>query len=131
MRVPTSGWSFRQVPGWSDDEQLQRFYGHYFRVDTMDEVHEFKPWATDGSEFARRLQASLEYFLEQQPASTRDWLDFTGYQFFSEAELYGFLLDVYNYFYGDRSELPVPPDPERLPPRDDDRFWSEWRPVGE
>ncbi|MFJ9693094.1 hypothetical protein [Kitasatospora sp. NPDC101183] len=119
------------MPGWSEDERLQRFYRHYFRHDTMDEIGEFKPWATDGSEFAQRLRASLEHLLEERPASTTDWVRATGIQFYTEAELYGFLGDVYNYFYGSREEPPVPPDPERGPPSDDPRFWSEWRPDGE
>ncbi|MEV4559920.1 hypothetical protein AB0K51_23415 [Kitasatospora sp. NPDC049285] len=127
MPVPPLRWSFREVPGWSDDERLRRFYGSCFRIDTVDEIGEFKPFATDGSEFAGRLRESLEYLLEQRPASTRDWLGLTGFQFFTENELYGFLQDVYDYFYGVRSDPPVAPDPDRPPPSDDDRFWTEWR----
>ncbi|MGY4967966.1 hypothetical protein [Streptomyces sp. NEAU-S7GS2] len=54
--------------------------------------------------------------MEQQPASTKDWLSLTGFQFFSERDLYGYLLGVYEYFYRDRKEPPVAPDPEAPPP---------------
>ncbi|PBC83395.1 hypothetical protein SAMN05428945_1965 [Streptomyces sp. 2224.1] len=115
------------MPGWGEDERLRRFYESCFRGDTIHEIGEFKPYASDGSEFAHRLQVSLEYLLEQQPASTKDWLGLTGFQFFSEGELYGFLLDVYHYFYGDRAEPPSAPDPDRPPPGNQDQFWTEWR----
>ncbi|WP_143052979.1 hypothetical protein [Streptomyces sp. 2112.3] len=127
MNIPPLRWSFRQVPGWGEDERLRRFYESCFRGDTIHEIGEFKPYASDGSEFAHRLQVSLEYLLEQQPASTKDWLSLTGFQFFSEGELYGFLLDVYHYFYGDRAEPPSAPDPDRPPPGNQDQFWTEWR----
>ncbi|MFB7662637.1 hypothetical protein ACFC1R_01640 [Kitasatospora sp. NPDC056138] len=126
MKVPPVRWSFWDVPGWQQDERIRRFYRSCFGLEMIHEIDEFKAYAADGSEFAHRVQVSLEYLLEQQPASTKDWLGLTGFQFFSEGELYGYLLDVYDYFYGNRVDPPTVPDPDRHPP-DDRRFWSEWK----
>ncbi|MFC8721351.1 hypothetical protein [Kitasatospora sp. NPDC057198] len=112
VNVPPLRWSFRQVPGWSEDERLRRFYRACFRVDTVHGIGDFKPAATDGSAFADRLRESLRYLLERQPASTGDWLSLTGFQFADEGALYGFLLGVHDHFYGPRPDPPQVPDPD-------------------
>jgi hypothetical protein len=121
-----NSWTFWDVPGWREDVRLQSFYKNAFGPVAAFELAAYKGGATEGSAYADRLRRSLEYLLEQQPASIEQWLSLSGFQFFSEGELYGFLLEVYNYFYGDQDHPPVPPHPDRRPPSDDDRFWSDW-----
>ncbi|MFE7785243.1 hypothetical protein [Streptomyces nigrescens] len=118
MKTPSTRWSFWQIPAWREDERLRRFYRHCFGLEAIHEIGACKSYAADGSPFAHRLRGSLEYLLEQQPASTKDWLSLTGFQFFSERDLYGYLLGVYEYFYRDRKEPPVAPHSEAPPPEE-------------
>ncbi|AZS72756.1 hypothetical protein DDE74_18915 [Streptomyces lydicus] len=113
MRVAMASmrWTAWQIPGWRDDAWLREFYRNAFHPELIDDIAGWKPNATGDSEHARRLRASLEYLLEQQPADIDTWANITDYYFPSEGELYGFLLQVYDYFYGDREEEPYTPGP--------------------
>ncbi|MYT30818.1 MULTISPECIES: hypothetical protein [unclassified Streptomyces] len=103
-------WTAWQIPGWREDERLRTFYKNAFHPELINDIDGWKGGATDGSEHARRLRASLEYLLEQQPADVGTWQSMTRYAFHSEGELYGYLLALYEFFYGDRREPPVAPD---------------------
>ncbi|MFE7785241.1 hypothetical protein ACFU5I_29835 [Streptomyces libani] len=104
-------WTAWQIPGWRDDSWLREFYRNAFHPELIDDIAGWKPNVTGNNEHARRLRASLEYLLEQQPADIDTWANITDYYFPSEGELYGFLLQVYDYFYGDREEEPYTPGP--------------------
>ncbi|QKW20691.1 hypothetical protein HUT16_17880 [Kitasatospora sp. NA04385] len=77
----------------------------------IDDIEMYRDGARDGSPYAARLRASLEYLLEQRPASVKEWWSLSRYAFQSEDELYEFLADVHAYFYGDRVEPPIAPAP--------------------
>ncbi|KPC62906.1 hypothetical protein ADL29_16980 [Streptomyces chattanoogensis] len=104
-------WTAWRIPGWKDDERLRDFYQWAFLPDLIDDMAGRKAYVNDGSEHAQRLRTSLEYLLEQQPADADTWYSITGYSFSSEGELYGYLLEVYDYFYGTRAEPPFAPAP--------------------
>lgn len=105
------GWTAWEIPGWHDDERLREFYKNAFHPELIDDIEMYRDGARDGSPYAARLRASLEYLLEQRPASVKEWWSLSRYAFQSEDELYGFLADVHAYFYGDRVEPPIAPAP--------------------
>lgn len=104
-------WTAWDIPGWHDDPKLRQFYKHAFHPELIDDIAMFAAQATRGDETAGRLRASLEYLLEQRPASIRQWSSLTRYPFESEDELYGYLREVHEFFYGYRTEAPIAPAP--------------------
>lgn len=104
-------WTAWDIPGWHDDPRLQEFYKNAFHPELIDDIAVYKAPATDNSEYARRLRASLEYLLDQRPASIKEWWSLTRYAFQSEDELYGYLQELHEYFYGGRAEAPIAPAP--------------------
>ncbi|MGW4381709.1 hypothetical protein [Kitasatospora sp. NPDC004531] len=113
--MTVNAWTFWDLPGWREDDRLRSFYKHAFHPEVAYELDRYKAGANDGSEYSVRLRKSLEYLLEQQPATTKNWLALSGTQFYDEGELYGFLLQLYEYFYGSREHRPLPPDPSTWP----------------
>ncbi|MEV7186461.1 hypothetical protein [Kitasatospora sp. NPDC093102] len=107
-------WTVWEIPGWHEDERLREFYKNAFHPELIDDIAVYRESARDGSPHAGRLRASLEYLLDERPASTREWRSLTRYSFQSEEELYGFLADVRAYFYGERVEPPIAPAPGPL-----------------
>ncbi|MFJ1753661.1 hypothetical protein [Kitasatospora sp. NPDC088134] len=121
-----SRWTFWDLPGWHEDERLRSFYKHAFSPFAYYEMDRYKGGATEGSAYSERLRVSMEHLLEHRPATIDNWLALSGTQYYSEDELYGYLAEVYAYFFEGVEHQPMPPDPERLPPSDDPRFWSDW-----
>ncbi|MFC8451783.1 hypothetical protein [Kitasatospora sp. NPDC057223] len=103
------GWTAWEIPGWHDDQKLRDFYKNAFHPELINDIDMFKASATRDTDHARRLRASLEYLLEQRPASVKAWSSLTRYSFESEDELYRYLGEVYEFFYGDRSDMPIAP----------------------
>ncbi len=105
------GWTAWDIPGWHDDPKLQAFYKNAFHPELIDDIATYRAQATRGDEHAGRLRASLDYLLEQRPASTKEWWSLTRYSFDSEDELYEYLREVHEFFYGGRTEAPIAPAP--------------------
>ncbi|MEV4616562.1 hypothetical protein AB0K43_28775 [Kitasatospora sp. NPDC049258] len=103
------GWTAWDIPGWHDDRSLRDFYKGALHPEMINDIAMYKASATGESDYARALRASLEYLLAQRPASTDQWWSLTRYSFGSEEELYGYLQDLYDFFYGDRTEEPIAP----------------------
>lgn len=103
------GWTAWEIPGWHDDRKLRDFYKAFLHPEMINDIAMYKASATRDSDHARALRASLEYLLEQRPASTGEWWSLTRYSFQSEDELYSYLQDLYDFFYGDRAEEPIAP----------------------
>ena len=104
-------WTAWDIPGWHDDPRLREFYKNAFHPELIDDIGVYKAEATDGGEYARRLRVSLEYLLDRRPASIKEWWSLTRYAFQSEDELYGYLQELHDYFYGSRGEAPIAPAP--------------------
>ncbi|MFG2825001.1 hypothetical protein ACGFX4_36925 [Kitasatospora sp. NPDC048365] len=119
-------WSARDIPGWGEDGRLRAFYLYFLHPNIgIDLVEEKRALARDRA-YAARLRTSLEHLLEQQPASLGTWHAITNHDmhFYSEGELYGFLLDLHAYFFDTRPTPPDDPDPDRPAPPE---HWSYWR----
>ncbi|MFI0711057.1 hypothetical protein [Streptomyces inhibens] len=71
--------------------------------------------------YARHLREALEYLLRERPADSTEWALMTGVSFWEDDRLYAYLQDLCDYFYGDRKEPPVAPDPEAPPP---EKYWT-------
>ncbi|MFF9782065.1 MULTISPECIES: hypothetical protein [Streptomyces] len=71
--------------------------------------------------FARHLHEALEYLLREHPVTAEQWGQLTHVFFYEDDRLYAYLQDLYDYFYGDRKEPPVAPDPEAPPP---EKYWT-------
>jgi len=83
------------------------FFSGALNVEFIDEIHTMKVGATRKTPYARHLKEALEYLLRERPAGSREWALMTGVSFWEEDHLYGYLQDLYDYFYGDRKEPPV------------------------
>ncbi|MFG2819541.1 hypothetical protein ACGFX4_08955 [Kitasatospora sp. NPDC048365] len=103
------------IPGWRHSERLRNFYSWPFTPSGISDIEAYRAAATDGSEYAGLVRESLEHLLDRRPLSTTDWLHRTGFQFYSEDELYGYLRQVYAFFYEDGGH-PRAPDPGRQVP---------------
>ncbi len=116
------------IPGWRENDWLPRWFATVFHANLINDVMDYREYVNDGSDNSRLIRQSFEYLLEQQPFSIQDWLKLTRWQFYTEGELYGYLLDVYNYYYLDSEVWPFPPDPNRRPPEE---FWTDWTTLDE
>ncbi|GAA5006085.1 hypothetical protein GCM10025734_45780 [Kitasatospora paranensis] len=108
------------VPGWAESPQVRYFFTWLMSPSGMAEAAAYRAAADDGTEGATRLRATLERLLAERPLSTTDWLRLTGYQFYGEDELYGFLTEVFAHYY-EGAARPRLPDPDRWPPAE---FWG-------
>jgi hypothetical protein len=82
-------------------------------VEFIDDVDRVRPGILQRtSRFSRHLREALEYLLRERPCNVIEWGALTGVAFWDDAHLYAYLQDLYDYFYGERSEPPVAPDPE-------------------
>ncbi|MFF4698904.1 hypothetical protein [Streptomyces chattanoogensis] len=109
------------IPYYASDPQVGGFFGCALKVEFIDEIHTMKPGAVSKTAYARHLKEALEYLLSERPASSTEWARMTGVSFWEDDRLYAYLQDLYDYFYGDREEPPVAPDPEAPPP---EKFWA-------
>ncbi|MFJ9611928.1 hypothetical protein ACIRS1_36910 [Kitasatospora sp. NPDC101176] len=128
FRATPALWSARDIPGWREDGRLRGFYTWFLHPNVgIDLVEEKRSLLRDRA-YARRLRTSLEYLLEQQPATLGTWHAITGYDihFYGEGELYGFLLDLHAFFFGDRPGPPEDPDPDRPSPPPHWTYWARF-----
>ncbi|WP_159401037.1 hypothetical protein [Streptomyces sp. NRRL B-24484] len=125
LKAAPPPWNAWDIPGWREDSRLRTFYTYFLHPNVgLDLAEERRLLARDRA-YAERLRTSLEHLLEQQPADLGTWHSITSHdlQFRSEGEMYGYLLDLHAYFFGDRPTPPEDPDPDRpFPPP----HWSYW-----
>ncbi|MFG2862665.1 hypothetical protein [Streptomyces sioyaensis] len=119
------------VPHFVEDRRVGTFFRVMLNVEFIDDIALFRGSVvrTDKKKgevfrdtpFALHLREALEYLLRERPADTTEWALMTGVSFWEDDCLYAHLQDLYDYFYGDRKEPPVAPDPEAPPP---EKFWT-------
>jgi len=121
-------WSAWDIPAWREDGRLRTFFSYFLHPNVGIDLAEEKRALARDPAYARRLRASLEYLLEQQPASLGTWHFLTqcDIHFYSEGELYGYLLDLHSYLFGARPVPPVDPDPDRPAPPGHWTYWSRY-----
>lgn len=133
LKAGPARWSAWDIPGWREDARLRSFYTWFLHPDVgIDLVEEKRALARDRA-YAGRLRASLEHLLERQPATLRTWHAITRHDihFSSEGEMYGYLLDLHAFLFGDRPVPPEDPDPDRTPPPPHWTYWARCtRPTG-
>ncbi|MEV4559918.1 hypothetical protein AB0K51_23405 [Kitasatospora sp. NPDC049285] len=101
------------IPHFAADESIGTLFRISLGVEFIDDVDRVRPNALQrSSAFSRHLREALEYLLRERPCDVAEWASLTGVAFTDGAHLYGYLRDLFDYFYGDRSDPPVPPDPE-------------------
>ncbi|WP_371494436.1 hypothetical protein OG871_04965 [Kitasatospora sp. NBC_00374] len=125
VKAAPAPWSAWDIPGWREDSRLRTFYGYFLHPNVGIDLTREKHAPARDPAYARRLRASLEYLLEQQPATLEAWHSLTrcDIHFRSEGELYGYLLDLHSYLFGDRPTPPDEPDPDRPAPP---AHWTYW-----
>ncbi|MFJ6751308.1 MULTISPECIES: hypothetical protein [unclassified Streptomyces] len=114
------------VPHFAEDRDVAAFFRVALNVEFIDDmgrekanvvrVHKSKGEVVRGTPYARHLREALEYLLRERPADTTEWALMTGVSFWENDRLYVYLQDLYDYFYGDRKQPPVAPDPEAPQP---------------
>ncbi|AUG78457.1 hypothetical protein CFP65_3669 [Kitasatospora sp. MMS16-BH015] len=103
------GWTAWDIPGWHDDPRLREFYKNAFHPELIDDIGVYRAEARAEDDHAARLRVSLDYLLERRPASVKEWWSLTRYSFRSEDELYAYLQELHDHFYGGRAEAPIAP----------------------
>ncbi|GAA2750385.1 hypothetical protein [Kitasatospora cinereorecta] len=131
FRAAPALWSAWDIPGWREDSHLRTFYTCFLHPNIgWDLVEEKRRLARDAA-WAARLRTSLEYLLEQQPATLGTWHSLTqaDLHLYSEGELYGYLLDLHAFLFGDHPSPPDDPDPDRPTPPAHWTYWTRnsWR----
>ncbi|MFD9124485.1 hypothetical protein [Kitasatospora sp. NPDC059571] len=74
------------------------------------DIELYRARSVESGAHADRLRRSLEYLLEERPATTGDWWSITRFTFLTEDNLYGYLQELYAYLYGDRTDPPPAPE---------------------
>ncbi|MFC6594989.1 hypothetical protein [Kitasatospora paranensis] len=117
LKAAPAPWSAWDIPGRRDDRRLRSFFCRFLHPNAgLDLAEEKRSLARDRS-YARQLRAALEHLLEQQPATLGTWQSVTRHDihFCSEGELYGHLLDLHAFLFGDRPTPPADPIPTGRP----------------
>jgi hypothetical protein len=113
------------IPHFATDEDVSTFFRISLSVEFIDDVDRVRPGVLQRtSRFSRHLREALEYFLRERPCNVIEWGSLTGVAFWDDAHLYAYLQDLYDYFYGERAEPPVAPDPEAPMPDWVQNQWS-------
>jgi hypothetical protein len=100
------------IPGWNEHEHLPAWFASVFQPNLINYVDDWRDHHRDNV----LLRESFEYILERQPFSIRDWCDLTRWMFYTEGELYGYLLQVYEYYFLGSDRIPMLPDEDRAKP---------------
>ncbi|WP_257980160.1 hypothetical protein [Streptomyces sp. CB02959] len=118
------------IPHLSSDESVRNFFECFLGVEFVDDIDKFRPNivrrdkrkgdVVRDTPLARHVREALEYLLRERPVTAEQWGQLTHVFFYEEDRLYAYLQDLYDYFYADRKEPPVAPDPEAPPP---EKFW--------
>ncbi|WP_441247021.1 hypothetical protein [Kitasatospora sp. McL0602] len=111
----------QSIPHFSDDREVETFFRTMLGLEYIDDVHLHREWARGKKPSARHVREALEYLLRERPATSTQWARLTEVSFWEDDRLYGYLQGLYDYFYGDREDPPVPPDPEEIPP---EKYWQ-------
>ncbi|ARF56200.1 hypothetical protein [Streptomyces gilvosporeus] len=119
------------IPHFETDDKIRGFFETFLGVEFIDDIDKVRPSVVRRDKrkgevardtpFARNLREALEYLLGRRPVTAEQWGQLTHVFFYEEDALYAYLQDLYDYFYGDRKEPPVAPDPEAPPP---EKYWS-------
>ncbi|AUG78626.1 hypothetical protein CFP65_3846 [Kitasatospora sp. MMS16-BH015] len=107
------------VPGWNEHSRLPAWFASVFQPELINYVDDWRDFHRDNV----LLRESFEYILERQPFSISDWYDLTKWMFYAEGELYGYLLQVYEYYYLGSDRIPTLPDEHRPKP---DSYGPPW-----
>lgn len=119
------------IPHFEQDRDIAAFFRVALNVEFIDDidrersnvvrVHKRRGEVVRDTPYARHLREALEYLLRERPADSTEWALMTGVSFWEDERLYAYLQDLYDYFFGDRKEPPVAPDPEAPPP---EKYWT-------
>lgn len=119
------------IPHYATDKDVCIFFECALNVEFIDDIdkcrgsvvqwHRKKGEVVRDTPFARHLKEALEHLLRERSVSSAEWCHMTSVPFWEADRLYAYLQDLYDYFYGDRKEPPVAPDPEAPPP---ESFWA-------
>lgn len=119
------------IPHYATDEGIRVFFEVALHVEFIDDIdkyrenvvrrHKIKGEMVRDTPFARHLKEALEHLLRERSVSALEWCHMTGVSFWEDDRLYAYLQDLYGYFYGDRKEPPVAPDPEAPAP---EKYWT-------
>ncbi|MFG2862664.1 hypothetical protein [Streptomyces sioyaensis] len=109
------------IPHFVADPDICTFFEVCLGVEWIDDIDKMKGKVKRDTPFARHLHEALEYLLRERPVTAEQWGQLTHVFFYEEDRLCAYLQDLYDYFYGDRKEPPVAPDPEAPPP---EKFWT-------
>ncbi|MFH8569068.1 hypothetical protein [Streptomyces sp. NPDC017993] len=114
------------IPYFVENRDIAAFFRVVLNVEFIDDidrersnvvrVHHKKGEVVRETPYARHLRGALEYLLRERPAGSTEWALMTGVSFWEDDRLYAYLKDLYDYFFGDRKEPPVAPDPEARQP---------------
>ncbi|MER5639612.1 hypothetical protein ABT095_21970 [Kitasatospora sp. NPDC002227] len=95
------------IPGWCESEEIREFYMWAFHPRVVKYLDRYWTWARR-DDLAPLVRAGLEYLIGEKPFSVKEWKLFTESEFASEAELYAFLVDLYEYFYDEEPPRHAP-----------------------